>query len=171
MEITMDTSQTTKRKKLTAGLALIAVSAVIVGTVALTPAQSTHASTPMPKQSTPQVSTTTTQMTPAPATATASPAYTNGTYNATGQYFSPGGKETLKVQLTLNDDIVTASSVVSGANDPTAESYQTIFISGYKSHVIGKKISSIKLTNVSGSSLTSQGFNNALKQIEQQAKA
>ena len=45
------------------------------------------------------------------------------------------------------------------------------FIDGYKSLVVGKDISSISLNRVSGSSLTSQGFNSAIQKIKSQAQA
>lgn len=95
----------------------------------------------------------------------------DGTYKATGSYTSPGGNEQITVSVTLKDGVVTDTSATSGANDPTAKQYQSEFIAGYKDQVVGKKISAIKLSRVSGSSLTSQGFNNALKQIQQQAQA
>jgi len=55
---------------------------------------------------------------------------------------------------------------------PNRESqhYQSRFLSGYKQYVVGKNISSVNLTNVSGSSLTPIGFDNALTQIKAQAK-
>jgi hypothetical protein len=100
------------------------------------------------------------------STITANTTFKDGTYAAVGSYTSPGGSESIKVNLTLSDNVVTAATVTSGANDPTASSYQGYFISGYKPSVVGKKISTIKLSNVSGSSLTSQGFNQALQKVE-----
>ncbi len=97
--------------------------------------------------------------------------YKDGTYTATGEYSSPGGDESINITVTLSNNIVTSTSAVSGANDPTAASYQSDFINGYKQYVVGKNINTIKLSNVAGSSLTPQGFDNALQQIEQQAKA
>jgi uncharacterized protein with FMN-binding domain len=97
--------------------------------------------------------------------------YKDGTYTTTGNYNSPGGPESITVKVTLKSDIITDSEITSGARDDQAQSYQDAFISGYRSLVSGKSISSIKLSRVSGSSLTSQGFNNALHAIEQQAKA
>jgi uncharacterized protein with FMN-binding domain len=143
----------------------LAVGAVVVGAAIATSHKTPSAGSSLASTSTVSVSKQTS------STSSASTDYKDGTYSATGSYYSPGGKEELKVNLSLSNDTVVAANVVSGANDPTAESYQSLFISGYKSHVIGKKINSIKLTNVSGSSLTSQGFNNALKQIEQESKA
>lgn len=97
--------------------------------------------------------------------------YKDGTYQATGSYVSPGGNESITISVTLKDGVVTETSATSGANDPTAKQYQGEFIAGYKDQVVGKKVSSIKLSRVSGSSLTSQGFNSALEQIKQQAQA
>ena len=97
--------------------------------------------------------------------------YTDGTYTATGSYMSPGGDEQIKVTVTLASDIITNVSVTSLAYDRTSQSYQDMFISGYKQYVIGQNIASVNLTYVSGSSLTPRGFDNALSQIEAQAKA
>jgi hypothetical protein len=70
----------------------------------------------------------------------------------------------------LQNGVITGTSATGGANDPEASQYQSQFISGYKSLVVGKSIDSVSLSRVSGSSLTSQGFNNALQQIKNQAK-
>jgi uncharacterized protein with FMN-binding domain len=161
----MDETKGQSSQKLWAGLAFLILTAVIVGTVVVSRPKSilaSSANTASSSQSAPSQT--------APAT-TKGGTYKDGTYNATGHYDSPGGTEAVKVSLTLVSDKVSAATVSSGANDPTALSYQTIFISGYKSFVVGKKINTIKLSNVSGSSLTSQGFNDALKQIERQAQA
>ena len=95
----------------------------------------------------------------------------DGTYQATGSYTSPGGNESITVSVTLKDGVVTETTATSGSNDPTAKQYQAEFIAGYKDQVVGKKISSIKLSRVSGSSLTSQGFNSAIQDIQRQAQA
>lgn len=102
-------------------------------------------------------------------TATAS-LYKNGTYSAVGSYRAPSGPEQITVSLTLVNDIVTEATVTGSSEEDTSQRYMDRFISGYKQYVIGKNIASIKLTRVSGSSLTPIGFDNALKQIEAQAK-
>jgi uncharacterized protein YpmS len=73
--------------------------------------------------------------------------------------------------VTADATSQTTASSSSGANDPEAREYQSMFISGYKQQVVGKRISDISLSRVSGSSLTSQGFNSAIQKIESQAKA
>lgn len=97
--------------------------------------------------------------------------YKNGTYSASGTYDSPGGFQSVGVRLTIQNSKVTAATVVDQATDRDSEEYQLAFIDGYKSFVVGKSVDSIHLSQVSGSSLTSQGFNNALEQIKNQAKA
>jgi uncharacterized protein with FMN-binding domain len=100
-----------------------------------------------------------------------SSSFKDGSYTATGDYDSPGGSESITVSVTLKNSVITATSAQSGANDSTADMFQSDFIQGYKSLVVGKSISSVNLSKVSGSSLTSQGFNEAITKIENQAKA
>ena len=97
--------------------------------------------------------------------------YKNGSYEATGSYNSPGGRESIKVALTIADGKVSDSTVSSEAKNPTAKSYQSDFISGYKTQVVGKSVDEIKLDSVAGSSLTPGGFEDALEQIKQDAAA
>jgi hypothetical protein len=136
----------------------------------------TPPSSPTPVTTTTTTPTTATQPTPVdiPKQTTPAPvtyAYTDGAYTATGSYRSPGGYDELGVNLTLHNDIITDVNVTLGANDNTSLRYQEMFVANYKQYVVGKDISTVHLTKVSGSSLTPQGFNDALAQIESQAKA
>jgi uncharacterized protein with FMN-binding domain len=116
------------------------------------------------------ISTATPAATPTPTSnATQPTTYKDGTYSATGGYSSPGGLQTIGVRLTVQNDIVTAATVTDQATDQDSEEYQLMFIGGYKKYVVGKKIDSIHVSHVSGSSLTSQGFNSALMQIKKTA--
>lgn len=104
-------------------------------------------------------------------TVSSSTTYKEGTYNATGSYQSPGGKEAIKISITINSDgTITKTDAESQAVSGDGEQFQKQFISGYKSKVVSKKINGIELNQVSGSSLTPEGFNDALQQIEQQAR-
>jgi uncharacterized protein with FMN-binding domain len=106
------------------------------------------------------------------STGTSAAAYKDGTYTADGDYRSPGGAESIKVQLTIKNNAVVGSSVTSEvATDDEAQEFQSDFIGGYKNLVVGKNVNDIRVSRVSGSSLTSEGFNNALEQIKNQAKA
>lgn len=105
------------------------------------------------------------------ATSTANSSYKDGTYSATGSYDSPGGTESITISATLTNGNITNTSAQSGANDSDARQFQSDFIASYKPLVVGKSINSVKLSRVSGSSLTSQGFNEAINKIKNQAKA
>lgn len=72
--------------------------------------------------------------------------------------------------MTLQADVVTAATLDLLGDQGIAHTYQGIFEQGYSAEVIGKKIDTIQLGAVGGSSLTSGGFNDALAQIEQQAR-
>jgi hypothetical protein len=158
----MNENNSNNKIRTQAGVGLVVLGVVLAGS-AIAFSGKGHSSATM-------VSSTTSQSTSS-SEADSKTIYKNGTYSATGSYDSPGGEEHVRVTLTLSSNVITTANVQSGANDPTAQTYQDSFISGYKSQVVGKKISTIKLSNVSGSSLTSQGFNDALNQIENQAKA
>lgn len=97
--------------------------------------------------------------------------FKDGTYTATGSYSTPGGRESVTVTVTLKSDIVTEVNTTGSATRGDSAEYQSAFLSGYKSQVVGKSISSISLSRVAGSSLTSDGFNKALDSIENDAKA
>ena len=108
-----------------------------------------------------------TAATAAPATTSAS--YKDGTYTEDGDYVSPGGPQSVTVKLTLAGDKVTAVTVTGHATDPTAKSYQAQFVDGISAAVVGKDIDALNVSRVAGSSLTSGGFNAALKAIKADA--
>jgi uncharacterized protein with FMN-binding domain len=97
--------------------------------------------------------------------------YQDGEFSAEGMYTSPGGEESIDVTLTLQGDVIEDATVVSNATRPISVKMQTAFIEGFKDQVIGKKISEVSLTKVSGSSLTPKGFNDAIEKIKTEAKS
>lgn len=105
----------------------------------------------------------------AASASTSSSSGASGTWTESGDYQSPGGAESVKVTLTAKDGTVTAVTVVGTASDPTAQRYQSQFISGIKSAVVGKKLATLSVGAVSGSSLTGNGFNAAVVKIRADA--
>lgn len=97
--------------------------------------------------------------------------YANGTFSATGDYVSPGGPRTIDVSITLENGIVTDSTFVGNATDPTSQRFQGEFGENYKEMILGKNIDEISLTKVAGSSLTPQGFTDALEKIKSEARS
>jgi uncharacterized protein with FMN-binding domain len=95
--------------------------------------------------------------------------YTDGTYEATGTYTSPNGKEEIDVSLTLAGDVITAVTVTPEATNPNSVNYQNQFADGIAAVVVGKDIDEIDVSRVAGSSLTSGGFNEAVETIKSEA--
>jgi uncharacterized protein with FMN-binding domain len=103
--------------------------------------------------------------------AAADSAYADGTYDAEGAYTSPGGNETVGVELTLEGGVVTAVTVTPQSENPTGEQYQERFASGISGEVVGVPLDELDVSVVSGSSLTSGGFNDAVETIKADAAA
>lgn len=114
---------------------------------------------------------TTTSSPAAAATGAASGSYKDGAYQAEGSYTSPGGNEKVGVSLTLAGGVVTAVTVTPESENPTGQQYQGRFADGISGEVVGKQLDELKVSKVSGSSLTSGGFNDAVDAIKADATA
>lgn len=104
-------------------------------------------------------------------TADTSAEYADGTYEADGEYQSPGGTESITVTLTLSDDTVTDVEVVQHASAGNAAQFQGQFAAGISDVVVGQDIDTLNVSRVAGSSLTSGGFADALETIKSDALA
>lgn len=147
---------------------------VVVLLIAATTAAIVWSANNATKETETSVSTTS----PSPSTASeendsaSSSQYKGGSYSADGTYQTPGGGESIGVSVTLSDDgtITDATATPEGKTGESQE-FQSKFVSGFKSQVVGKKIDEVSLSRVAGSSLTPNGFNNAIDDIQDQAKA
>ena len=108
---------------------------------------------------------------PQSSASTATDTYKNGTYNAIGGYDSPAGWDTLNVSLTLANGVVTNVVVTPDVVVSGSKRWVERFISGINQVVVGRNINDLNLTQVSGASLTTGGFNDAVAKIKVQAKA
>ena len=97
--------------------------------------------------------------------------YINGTYSATGHYFSPEGQESVDVSLTLKDGVIANATFTGNATNRRSMMMQDQFAAGFREQVVGKSIDELSLSVVNGSSLTPQGFMDAVQQIKAQAQA
>jgi uncharacterized protein with FMN-binding domain len=122
-----------------------------------------------PTNSSSQNSETPTGNSQTPSTNTST--YKDGTYQATASYVTPGGIETINVSIVIKDGVISDSQVSASGNTDHAKEHQAEFESGYKTLVVGKSVDEVHLSRISGSSLTSSGFNAALDEIKQDAKA
>jgi uncharacterized protein with FMN-binding domain len=97
--------------------------------------------------------------------------FADGTYTAEGSYSTPGGEESISVELTVTGDVVSDVTVTPEASGGNAERFQGEFASGIADEVVGEDLAGLSVDKVSGSSLTSGGFNEALDQIRADAAA
>lgn len=104
-------------------------------------------------------------------TAETSGTYADGDYDAEGSYINPGGESTVKVDLTVADNVVTAVEVTPEATNGESKSFQAKFASGISAEVVGKSLDDVKVDKVAGSSLTHEGFEKAIEQIKADAQA
>jgi len=159
-----------KSKMLPIGIAVAVIVIIVIGAIAMSMGSSnsepvqTNQEQAAPTQSAPAAN----EMTESEM---AAHEYQDGEFSAEGMYTSPGGEESIDVTLTLQGDVIEDATVVSNATRPISVKMQTAFIEGFKDQVIGKKISEVSLTKVSGSSLTPKGFNDAIEKIKTEAKS
>jgi uncharacterized protein with FMN-binding domain len=99
----------------------------------------------------------------------ASHTYRDGTYSADGHYTSPNGPETIGVTLTLKSSVVTDVQITEHPTSANTRLFQKHFASGIKDVVVGKKLDDLNVGVVAGSSLTGQGFNDAVSAIKGEA--
>lgn len=97
--------------------------------------------------------------------------YADGDYSAEGSYDTPGGTESISVDLTVEGGTVTAVTVTPEASGGNAARFQDEFASGIADEVVGQDLSDLAVDKVSGSSLTGNGFNAALDEIRADAAA
>ena len=111
--------------------------------------------------------------TSAPPASGATGEFRPGEYEAIGSYTTPDGR-TQKIEVEVDlaaDGTITDLDADGQAEGGNSEQYQKKFESGIDQQVVGRKITELDVDKVSGSSLTSGGFNSAIKQIISQAQA
>ncbi|MEI6533261.1 MAG: FMN-binding protein [Candidatus Roizmanbacteria bacterium] len=97
-------------------------------------------------------------------------AYKDGTYVVSGLYTAPSGPEDMSVSVILKSGKIESTDITPKATDKKSLRYQQVFSESYKSLVIGKSLDEVKLDAISGASLTTIGFNDAIDKIKVQAK-
>jgi uncharacterized protein with FMN-binding domain len=95
--------------------------------------------------------------------------YSDGVYEATGQYGSL--PSSITVTVTLVDEVITDVKVTPHATNPTSLDLQRRFAAAVPQVVVGKRIDEVKVGRLAGSSGTPDGFNDAIEQIKEQANS
>jgi uncharacterized protein with FMN-binding domain len=165
------TPNNNKRQKMIASfIVILAVVIVTIGVSASGRNQkpaSTTASTSQPVATDSSNDATSTSS----GTSTTPSNFKDGTFSASTNYETPGGLESMSVSLTIQNGTVTESTLQNKSNNHDSQQYQEEFASTYKSSVVGKKLSDLGSMLISGPSLTAEGFNEALQQIQSEARA
>ncbi len=97
--------------------------------------------------------------------------YNDGSYTTEVVYSVPDGFNRLKLSVKLENGKIVDANVTQSDIDEESRKYDRRFQSAYKSFLLGQEIDSLKLDIVSGASLTSGAFNDALEKIRQQAQS
>ena len=96
--------------------------------------------------------------------------YRDGSYTASSSYITPGGQQGITVNVTLKNGTVAGASVGQQADNQESRQYQRMFEQRYQSYILGQPVGNLNLFAVSGASLTTGGFDDALAQIRNQAR-
>lgn len=166
----------TRSKAVATVMVLLAVVLVTFGVKAYEKRQKSATSlTTAPSTNTTLTPTDTTASAPTDTQQSSSPTTTSsfkdGAYTASSDYYVPHGAENISVTLSIKNGVVTNSSISNSETNPESAQFQEDFASQYKSYVVGKSISGLRLSYVAGASDTAQGFNDAVQQIQTQAQA
>jgi uncharacterized protein with FMN-binding domain len=156
-----------KRNPAIIALIVIVLLAIAAGAVYL----ATRPSDDAAQQTTEVTSSSQTEASDSSQSSESNATYKDGTYTATGTYSTPGGRESIDVSVTIENGIITDTSATGSANNGDSAQYQGQFLDNYRTLVVSRSIDDVNLSRVAGSSLTSNGFNNALEEIAQDARA
>ncbi len=169
--------QHSKRKLIATLLSVVVIAGVIVfadhlkSEVAANTSLSQSTTTSAPATTSPTPANTNTSTSTSTAATTNTSGYADGTYSASSSYYVPHSNENIQVTVSIKDGVIISSSIVNSQGDRDSAAYQQDFASVYKSYVVGKKISSLRLGTIAGASDTTQGFADALSQIASKAQA
>jgi uncharacterized protein with FMN-binding domain len=139
------------------------ISSAVSGGEAITSTPLATTTTAVAAHTPPDVSITST-------TASSTSQYKDGIYSSTSSFETPGDNADITVKVLLQNGVITdtETSVSSGSRE--SRYYASEFVNSYKSLVVGKSLADIRLSRVSGASLTTQGFNQAITLIQTQAQ-
>lgn len=96
--------------------------------------------------------------------------YKDGTYVVENTYYvMPGFNEPMQTTVTLENNIISDTEVRFASRDPHSLTHQRDFAVAYKDEVIGVPLGEASFSRIGRASLTTIGFNNALKEIRLEA--
>lgn len=98
--------------------------------------------------------------------------YKDGTYTATAYYMVPrGDSNSVKTTLTIAGGRITAVSTTNNTQDNESAMYISSFKQYVESEVVGQSLNGYYGSRIGGASLTTEGFNQTLDTIRNDAAA
>lgn len=94
--------------------------------------------------------------------------YADGTYAAKGIYGNLPSFVT--VTARIEDGVIDSVSVLPHATDPTSLALQRRFAAAVPAVVVGRRLAEVNVGRLAGSTGTPRGFNDAIRQIRDQAR-
>jgi len=96
----------------------------------------------------------------------------DNTYTTTVEYDVPEGTESNSFSLVIKDGIISSIEVGITTTNKASLKYQQDFAKNIASIIVGQKISELKsIDRVSGASVTTTAFNDALLKLRQQLQS
>lgn len=96
----------------------------------------------------------------------------DNTYTTTVEYDVPEGTESNSFSLVIKDGIISSIEVGITTTNKASLKYQQDFAKNIASIIVGQKISELKsIDRVSGASVTTTAFNDALLKLQQQLQS
>lgn len=96
----------------------------------------------------------------------------DNTYTTTVEYDVPEGTESNSFSLVIKDGIISSVEVGITTTNKASLKYQQDFAKNIASIIVGQKISELKsIDRVSGASVTTTAFNDALLKLQQQLQS
>lgn len=97
--------------------------------------------------------------------------YRNGSYTAKSSYRTPSSSaEPISITVTISEDLITSLTIAEDSSDTTSEFYKKKFSEGIQGIIVGKSVDTVSPDKVNGSSLTANGFNKALEEIQKNSR-
>ena len=87
------------------------------------------------------------------------------TFSKTMSYSSPGGQDEVTFSVETKDGIITSLAVTPKGSNPVSINYQKNFASKAPAQVVGKSLKGLKVSTVSGASLTTWAFNEFVAEL------
>lgn len=96
--------------------------------------------------------------------------YKDGSYSASGNYFSPAGNDPMSVSLTIENDVVTGVTITPQSTNNVSLDYQRRVKEAAPGLIVGKNLADLgSFGKINSSSLTPNGLNKAINSIKSQA--